>query len=54
MICQQNDCTNEATHDVYWPGKHTKQCLEHAKKAQALGNFMGFQVLIRTLENTRE
>jgi len=47
--CRQQGCEREAVAEVFWPGKPTLQCDEHAEKLVALGTFMGVMVSRRPL-----
>ncbi len=49
MTCQQDGCFAEATAEVFWPGKTTVQCDEHAEALVRLADFMGFTLSRRPL-----
>lgn len=45
--CCQTNCTNTATHYMYWPGQGKKMvCTECAQKAKAVGRAMGVDIYI--------
>lgn len=46
--CHNEDCTEEATHTVYWPGKNPppRYCLEDARKAMNILAACGTPVVI--------
>jgi len=49
MKCQASGCAEEAAVEIFWPGQTTCQCLVHAEKVVALGEFMGFRVETRPI-----
>lgn len=49
--CCQDNCSDTATHKVYWPGQGCKKmCAIHAAKARRIAEAMGFNVHIELNE----
>lgn len=43
--CCQDNCSEKATHYVYWPGETKKMmCDLHTAKAKVIGKHMGFHI----------
>lgn len=49
MNCKSNNCTELATHIVYWPGKETMMCSKHAENAIKVATAMGFFLSVKGL-----
>lgn len=53
MLCKSFDkevpCKEEATLEVFWPGKTTQACVRHEQKMQSIAVFMGFSLASRPL-----
>ena len=57
MLCKSFDkgdapCTEEATVEVFWPGKETVACGRHHAGMQRIAEAMGFTLSSRPLEST--
>lgn len=49
--CCQYDCSEVATHKVYWPGQEMKKmCPIHAAKAKRIASLMNFYLHTEVME----
>ena len=44
MHCCSSDCTDEATHLVYWPGQPSPMCLRCFARGCSIADIMGFRL----------
>ena len=52
--CCQTNCSDPATHYVFWPGQGKKMMCEiHAQKAKRIASHMGFDVHVEEMNAGR-
>jgi hypothetical protein len=50
MTCCQSNCMKPATFTVYWPEHQMVMCVDHAMKAQRVGQALGCVIVVRRLD----
>lgn len=46
--CKSEDCTKDAEHTVFWPGKTTRMCTACKDRALRVAEGMGFALDVRS------
>jgi hypothetical protein len=56
MKCQQQNCNEDATHKVYWPGKPEPllMCARHKRVSEYLADAMGMNLCVEPIASFDE